>query len=43
MWLELTVLIARLDEMMNMQVTGYWSGESFWKAATMKAMNLGNN
>ena len=31
MWLELTVHIARLDEMMNMQVAGYWFGNAFGK------------
>jgi len=31
MWLELTVRVARLDDMMNMQVTGYWFGNAFGK------------
>jgi len=31
MWFELTVSVARLDDMMNMQATGYWFGNAFGK------------
>jgi hypothetical protein len=41
MWLELTVRAARLDDMMNKHVTGYWFGNAFGKQPRAKQRTWG--